>query len=404
MKNLCFVIILLAGTVTAQNAAVMIPLPPVNTMGNLPEETMNQPIELLETFADVSALTARGWIMQNLSNPQGTSGWFQGDRNTFHAWEGQGDGYIAAGHLSVKDAGIISNWLITPEIEIKSGNLLSFWTRTTTQNKWPDRLQVRLSLNGSSADAGTTATSVGDFVVLLADINDDYTDKYPTVWTEYQIVLSDIPNPGRGRIAFRYFVEDGGPDGSGSDYIGIDLVRYYSRYKVDYLAGTSGGTISATLYEEPINPGSFFNKGAEIIFYAIPEEGYRVSGWSMNGKEVKTGDGKDYLEDVFVLESLEEDISIAVSFEEAGNETSLNDAGLPFLQVFPNPASSGVKIVSPVPANELFISDITGRIVVRTGAFDDILNLDVHQLENGIYFIAVVSGENILKRKFVVFR
>ena len=68
-------------------------------------------------------------------------------------------------------------------------------------------------------------TSVGDFDALLLDINPSYADDgYPVVWTQYNITLTGLSSPTRGRIAFRYFVENGGPDGTRSNYIGIDTV------------------------------------------------------------------------------------------------------------------------------------------------------------------------------------
>ena len=49
---------------------------------------------------------------------------------------------------------------------------------------------------------------------------------YPSVWTQYSVTLSGISGTPTGRLAFRYFVENGGPAGANSDYIGIDTVAY----------------------------------------------------------------------------------------------------------------------------------------------------------------------------------
>jgi hypothetical protein len=91
---------------------------------------------------------------------------------------------------------------------------------------FPDRLQVRLSTNGASVDVGTTATDVGDFTALLLDINPTYTTSgYPNTWTQFTVTLSGIASPTQGRLALRYFVENGGPGGTNSDYIGIDSLE-----------------------------------------------------------------------------------------------------------------------------------------------------------------------------------
>ena len=83
-----------------------------------------------------------------------------------------------------------------------------------------------MSTNGSSTDVGSTATSVGDFTALLLDINSTYADDYPHNWTQSTVTISGLPSATTGRLAFRYFVENGGPSGTRSDYIGIDTMTY----------------------------------------------------------------------------------------------------------------------------------------------------------------------------------
>ena len=83
-----------------------------------------------------------------------------------------------------------------------------------------------MSTNGASVDVGRTATDVGDFTTLLLDINPTYTTSgYPNIWTQFTVSLSGIASPTRGRLALRYFVENGGPSGTNSDYIGIDTLE-----------------------------------------------------------------------------------------------------------------------------------------------------------------------------------
>jgi len=89
--------------------------------------------------------------------------------------------------------------------------------------QFPDRLQLRLSTNGSSTNVGTTDTSFGDFSTVMLDINPNQTfSAYPTSWTEF---TATMPTNGTGRIAFRYFVNNGGPSGDNGNYIGIDSLN-----------------------------------------------------------------------------------------------------------------------------------------------------------------------------------
>ncbi len=183
------------------------------------------PIVLVnQTFNTAIPLPA-GWASQNLSSPVGLTGWFQGNNAVFPG--NTAPGYIGANFNNTTGANTISNWLFMPNVTLKNGDVLRFFTRRVASS-FPDRLQVRMSTNGASVNAGASNTSVGDFTTLLLDINPTYTTTgYPTAWTQFTATLSGLPAAGiSGRIAFRYFVENGGPLGANSDYIGIDDVTY----------------------------------------------------------------------------------------------------------------------------------------------------------------------------------
>ncbi|MBN1967234.1 MAG: choice-of-anchor J domain-containing protein [Anaerolineae bacterium] len=180
-----------------------------------------------EAFDDINLLPGLGWALINNSAPAGITNWFQGNSAVFPAHAGAPTAYIAANFNNTAGVGTISNWLLTPEMTMQNGDQLSFYTRRTTSVSFPDRLQVRLSVAGSSTDVGATATSVGDFTTLLLDINPTYASGgYPQEWTKYVITISGLIGPTQGRLAFRYFVENAGPSGAQSEYIGIDSVTY----------------------------------------------------------------------------------------------------------------------------------------------------------------------------------
>ena len=189
---------------------------------------------LVEDFDDVSALVGKGFtFLNNSAAPPAEGGeWVQGNPLVFESFTGAPNSYIEADFTSVDNAepGTISNWMLTPTLMLTNGESLSFYTRTAT-GAFPDRLEVRLSQNGDSADVGATAESVGDFTSALLTINPDLLpapdpNGYPTDWTRFDIALSGLPDAGAtGRIGFRYFVTDAGAAGNNSDYIGIDSLR-----------------------------------------------------------------------------------------------------------------------------------------------------------------------------------
>jgi hypothetical protein len=116
---------------------------------------------------------------------------------------------------------------MTPAVTIQNGDTISFWTTTATGSIWPDRLQVRMSLNGSSVNCGTLPEDVGDFTTLLLDVNPTLAPGgYPEVWTQFSATITGVAAPTQGRFAFRYYVTDGGPGGNNSNYIGVDLFEY----------------------------------------------------------------------------------------------------------------------------------------------------------------------------------
>ncbi len=182
-----------------------------------------------EGFEDITTLPGMGWAFQNNSSPLGLTDWFQGNDTVFPAQAGSTTSYIGANFNNTSGTGTISNWMMTPAVTLEAGDTIKFWTQTVPGSIYPDRLEVRMSLNGSSTNVGATATSVGDFTTVLAEINPTLVQGgYPETWTEYTITLTaaQVPAPTQGRVAFRYFVTNGGPSGANSDYIGIDTFSY----------------------------------------------------------------------------------------------------------------------------------------------------------------------------------
>jgi len=205
--------------------------------------------DLSEGFDDIATLPGSGWQLVNNSEPIGTQpNWFQGAGFAAHT----DTGFIAANFNNASGAGTISNWLITPVLpNLTTGDEWSFWTRKATIDTFPDRLEVRLSTNGSCTP-GPGAMGVGDFQTLLLSINPNLvTGVYPTTWTEFTGTLSGLAGPQSGCLAFRYFVTNAGPAGTNSDYIGVDTFSYADSPDttpptVSILDGPAGTTRSST--------------------------------------------------------------------------------------------------------------------------------------------------------------
>ncbi len=223
-----------------------------------------------ENFDDINTLVGSGWFLQNNSTPIGIINWFQGSNvgagGPFDSYNGATNSYIAANfNNTAGGSGIISNWLVTPNRTFRNGDVITFYTRKATGSvDYPDRLEVRLSTNGSSTNVGAAGNNVGDFTTLLTSVNPTLAQfGYPTVWTLYTITISGLAAPTSGRIAFRYFVTSAGPSGTNSDYIGIDNVVYTPYVCPTVSVNASGITNGAagTSYNATVTGTGFLGAG-----------------------------------------------------------------------------------------------------------------------------------------------
>lgn len=184
-----------------------------------------------EGFDTFTSLAGAGWTSTNQSSPVGASTWAQGGGSAFSTG-GQAGGttsFTLCNFNSTTGAGTISNWLMTPPITVKNGDVISFYSRKGgTANTYPDRLEFRLSDQGASSTAPSGATGVGSYTNVAVSINPNLTTStsattgYPVTWTQYSYTVTGLSADTSMRMAFRYYVTNGGPDGTNSDIVGVD--------------------------------------------------------------------------------------------------------------------------------------------------------------------------------------
>ncbi len=185
---------------------------------------------------------AADWTLTNQSNPLGASIWSKssftvpltaaifGSGNTTTVPVGQAGGsnsFALVNFNSTTGAGIISNWLITPSVNVKDGDVVSFYTRKGTDGTadYADRLELRYSSASTTVVPTGGATGVGSFTTVGVTVNPTLATGfvYPKIWTQYSFTVSGVGTTAIPvKFAFRYFVTDGGPTGNNSDLIGID--------------------------------------------------------------------------------------------------------------------------------------------------------------------------------------
>ena len=178
-------------------------------------------------------LTTNGWERTNLSNPANPTilwtipssvpGTFNGTSNS-----GSNTSFALVNFNSVSalSSGTISNWLISPIVKIKNGDIITFYTRIG-RNGIPvhaDNLELRISSIGlATVNPTLNENDLGSFTKLAVTVNPNLDlTSYPLTWTPYSYTVSGIPEETDCKVAFRYFVPNGGPSGINSDLIGID--------------------------------------------------------------------------------------------------------------------------------------------------------------------------------------
>jgi len=194
----------------------------------------------IEEFDTLSAAYNRGWRLKNRSVPIGPTNWNQvGDPQfglNFVPYSATGGvGYIETDNFSTSgDAagdGIISNWVISPVLNIQNGDKIVFYTNSSFVET-AVRLQVRLNRHNTGLEVGT-GNSVGDFDLALLDINGTYSPTgYPDNWTRFEATVYGLDKPVMGRFAFRYYNEFGFVDDPALgvyDCVALDRVSYISK-------------------------------------------------------------------------------------------------------------------------------------------------------------------------------
>ncbi len=104
----------------------------------------------------------------------------------------------------------ISTWLVSPELTIKNGDKVVFYTFS----KGLSRLQLWVNKT-NSLNVGSDVAATGDFTIKLVDVNPNYAkyennpaNAFPTEWTKFEGEVRGLEAPVQGRFGFRYFLQN----------------------------------------------------------------------------------------------------------------------------------------------------------------------------------------------------
>lgn len=206
----------------------------------------------VEQFNNVGELSNKGWVFKNNSAPIGANGWRQGRYEPapsakfpepmigFPAYNSETtpNDFVSCDASSVNAVGEISAWLISPQLPMKNGDQIIFYTRAVNDANYPifikDRMQVRGNFSNGDANVGRNPSDTGSFRLLL-DINPGYVNNdpggYPLGWRKYTVTVAGLPAPvANGRFAFRYMGTNAGINGPNyAGVVGVDSLAFVSK-------------------------------------------------------------------------------------------------------------------------------------------------------------------------------
>lgn len=324
------------------------------------------PSDFFEGFEE-SGYPPEGWIKMN---PDGGTGWqlLQTGISPLPGWSlgsstscPGGDDYQVFATWLTGGASSNDQWLVTPEITIYDGFILSFWLDYHFDFEM-EYMEVLIST--------TVQDDTAAFEILVDSI--EFPVGSPTGWTQFSYDLTEYIAPGTPiYIAFREKVPDNynsgalsldnvfvGASKSGSNKNSEDFTGYFVYYSID---GGAFNTITFTTDTSYIhvNPG-------------YGNHCYYVTGvYDPEGESDPTNTECEVI-------------------------TIIEDNNKDRFQVFPNPVHGNELMMNssnPENISEVRILSSSGQVLISLGAISSNGKIDITGLDEGIYILQIVFDD-----------
>lgn len=183
-----------------------------------------------EEFAqNTNVMEIKGWVFKNHSSERSIEGWHRGyssrgkdgiigpEIGPAYSSKGDAEEFAYAGHTDISI--YLNMWMLTPPIEMKNGDKISFFTKMDQQSKdSTNMLEIRLNPIDTTSDVGNYNHDIGKFTMLMGKVFEGY----PKEWTKKEFIISGLNGTIRSRIAFRYY----NPGIATFGAIGIDVLKF----------------------------------------------------------------------------------------------------------------------------------------------------------------------------------
>jgi hypothetical protein len=172
-----------------------------------------------EGFDNVAGLTTSGWVSVNLSNPLGTTAYFQGNTTVFNSQAGANNAYIAANYNNAA-------------FSTANSGTVSFWMRGDIEPGFADNIQFGFVNPAPTASTSGTFTSSTTVVAQGA-------------WSKYSVAFTSGGAASTARFGWLY-----AGDADTANYFGIDTLLVEDSGSVPVPAGLfllGGGLFSLML-------------------------------------------------------------------------------------------------------------------------------------------------------------
>lgn len=87
-------------------------------------------------------------------------------------------------------------------------------------------------------------------------------------------------------------------------------------FMVNFYPVEGNGSLTASIDGEEILNGASVNAGSDILFTALPDEGFNVITWMLNGNIIENENNEPFTGPEFLYENLDSDINVTVEFKE----------------------------------------------------------------------------------------